>query len=112
MLRHIALILMFAVLAPVAARAVERPGLPPEAALEEVSNQDPHGLTWVEINFYSPIRKPVNEAFIARMEKTSKPKLRYFRRVAGFMGALEFRQSIKEQWAKIHQECTRILGNS
>ena len=68
------------------------------------------GLSWIEVASWGPMFRKVDEHFIARLEKTTKPKLRHLMRYCAYWAKEGYGTKNKEKWKKVAEECQRILG--
>ena len=71
---------------------------------------DVRGLSWFEVYSWGPMFRKVDDHFIARLEKTSKPKLRYLMRYCAYWAQEGYVTKLKDKWKKVAGECQRILG--
>ena len=67
------------------------------------------GLSWFEITAYSPKYHPPDDAWLARLAKTGKWKLKILRKNAQFevhTGAKKYRDA----WQKVADACKAAIG--
>jgi hypothetical protein len=111
--RHLIIILSLALstVTPLLAQADIPQGLPedPPNAVVAGAKDGVKGLSWLEIGAFSPAFTPVNEALIARLEKTWKLKLRVMRRNAWLPAHINPDPNLRAQWKKLIEDCTRII---
>jgi hypothetical protein len=80
------------------------------AAVVHTLADEVKGLSWIEAMSWGPLFRTVNEKFIARLEKTSKPKLRYMLQYSAFMAQNAMFAKMRAKWKKLADECKRILA--
>lgn len=108
--RTLIIILAMTLFSAAEVRAQEAmPEEPTVQAVHATAKDDVKSLSWLEISTFSPGLKPVDDAFVKRMEVTWKLKLRTFRRNAQFAALCSFDPALKAAWKKIAAECTRII---